>query len=87
MGPDAGSATRVARPASQGQLHEPASLPDPINIMLTSRNPRAKKGGAGSAAKFREETSKKHGGIAAVLRCTMGGLGGECKRNRPITSP
>ena len=36
---------------------------------------------APSAAKFREETSKKQGGVTAVLRCTMlAGVTG-CNKN------
>jgi len=40
---------------------------------------RKKNGGARSAAKFREETSKKQGGITAVLHCTMGSPSADCK--------
>jgi hypothetical protein len=35
---------------------------------------------AQSAAKFREETSKKQGGDTAVLQCTMGIATADCKR-------
>jgi len=46
---------------------------------LSNLGLKQKKGGARSAAKFREETSKKQGGTAALLQRTMGICGGDCK--------
>ncbi len=44
-------------------------------VVLTCCGRREKNGGAQSAAKFREETSKKQGGITAVLRRTTWAFG------------